>query len=137
MEYLWCFRVEQIEVIDEYFVLDVSEDQLVFEAEEGTDGVLIEFDALHDLIGPYIYLIEDISADDGVDGLVLSSPDGIHSTTHLVNGLRLAILSHTINTEIFHVRMVPSCEPLTNTLLNTNRLETLLVWPVNWWRISP
>lgn len=93
--------------------------------------MLVELDAFDDLVGSNVDLVEDIPADDRVDGLVLSGPDRIHSATHLVDCLGLAILSHARSTEMFHVRMVPSCDPLTNTLLNTNRLETLLVWPVN------
>lgn len=100
---------------------------MVFEAEEGTDGVLIELDAFDDLIGSDVDLVEDVPADDGVDGLVLTGPYDVHCTTHFVNSLRLAILSHTTSTEMFHVLIVPSCEPLTNTLFNTNRFETLLV----------
>lgn len=93
--------------------------------------MLVEFDTFDDLIGPDVDLVEDVSADNRVDGLVLSGPDGIDSATHFVNCLRLAILCYLMSTEMFQVRMVPSYEPLTSTLLNTNRLETLLVWPVN------
>jgi hypothetical protein len=99
--------------------------------------VLIEFYAFDDLIGPNVNLVEDVTTHNSINGLVLSGSNAVYSPSNLVNSLRLSILSHQWFTEMFQVLMVPSWEPLTNTLLKTKRFETLLVCPMNWFKISP
>lgn len=133
--YLWGFRVKRIEVIYKYFVLDVSEDKLIFKAEERADRMFVEFDALHNLVGGHVDLIENVSTHYRIDGLILPWTNAINCPARLVDRVRLPILHHPIHTEMFQVLMVPSCDPLTSTLLKTNRFETLFVCPMNWFKI--
>ena len=93
--------------------------------------MFVEFDALYYLVGPDVNLVKDVATHDSVNCLVLSGSYTVYSPTNLVNSLWLAILNHQSLTEMFHVLIVPSCEPLTNTLLKTKRFETLLVCPMN------
>jgi hypothetical protein len=99
--------------------------------------MLIELDAFDYLIRPHVNLIEDIATHDGVDRLIFSSPNAVDRSTRLIDSLRLSILCSTIHTEMFQVLIVPSCDPLTSTLFKTNRFETLLVCPINWFKIYP
>jgi len=51
--------------------------------------VLIEFDALDDLIGLHVDVVEDVAVDDCVDAAILSRADAAHRPAGFVNKLRL------------------------------------------------
>lgn len=99
--------------------------------------MLVEFDTFDDLVGLSIDMVEDVPADDCVDSLVLSSSDAVDRPTCFVHCFGFAILNELTVTLTFHVRMVPSYDPLTKVLFMTNRLQTRFVCPMNWFRISP
>lgn len=89
--------------------------------------MFVEFDTFDDFVCAHVDFIKDIAAYYGIDSLVLSWFDAVDCSTGFVNSLWLAILNKYIYTEMFQVLIVPSCDPLTSTLLKTKRFETLFV----------
>ena len=77
-------------------------------AEEGSYGVLLEFDALDYLISSRVDLIENAAAYDGIDGLVFALANGVDGPAGLEHRLGLARLLMLLGTATFHVRMVAS-----------------------------
>ena len=51
--------------------------------------MLIEFDALDDLIGLHVDVVEDVAVDDCVDAAILSRADAAHRPAGFVNKLSL------------------------------------------------
>lgn len=90
-KFIWIFRVEGVQIVDEYLILDISEDELVFKAEEGRNRMLVEFDTFDDLVGLSIDMVEDVPADDCVDSLVLSSSNAVDRPTCFVHCFGFAI----------------------------------------------
>ena len=135
--YIWIFRVKGFEVIDYNFVLCIAEYQLLLMAEARSYGVLFEFNAFDYFICIGVDMVEDATTYNCIYCFVLPLPNCIHWATRLKNCLWLTCLSRKLITETFQVLMVLSYEPLTSVLPSTKRLQTLLVCPINWFKISP
>jgi hypothetical protein len=88
--YISILRIKSREVIYEYFIFDVAEDELIVSTKEGSDGMFVEFDTLDDLVATHIDVIEDIAVHNCVDAVLLARSNTTDRTASLVNKLCFA-----------------------------------------------
>jgi len=70
--YSWILWAECLEVIYEYFVIDVAENKLTILTEETTDRMFVKFDTFCYLIWSQIDMVEYVAGYDSIDSMVLS-----------------------------------------------------------------
>ena len=99
--------------------------------------MLFKSDASNNLICGSTNLIECISIHNRINVFLLSSSQTVHSSICLVHDLSFPVLNWCKITVMFHVRIVPSYDPLTNKFSSTNKFVTFFVWPMNSFRTSP
>ena len=99
--------------------------------------MLFKSDASNNLIRGSTNLIECISIHNRINVFLLSSSQTVHSSICLVHNLSFTFLYWWNITVMFHVRIVPSYDPLTSKFSSTNKFVTFFVWPMNSFRTSP